>query len=147
MNDLISRAALLEEIKNSFLDNRYADSHMRMAHAEQHNHFRHMVNDAPAVEAVSKAAYDDLYAKYCELARLTNEVMPQLMKLMREFNANAPQKEAKEPKKGEWITASLPQEGYRTYCSNCKKILLQTPLFPYEFCPRCGAMMEGSKNE
>lgn len=51
------------------------------------------IKSLPAVEAVSKAAYDDLYAKYCELARLTNEVMPQLMKLMQEFNANAPRKE------------------------------------------------------
>lgn len=49
MNDLISRSALLDEIKKSAFNNPYTDSRMRMAHLEEHNHFRHIVNDAPAV--------------------------------------------------------------------------------------------------
>mgnify|MGYP003293774199 CR=1 FL=1 len=49
-NDLISRSALLETIKKSFLDNPHTSTRMKMAHAEEHNHFRILVNNAPAVD-------------------------------------------------------------------------------------------------
>ena len=49
--DLISRRVLLEKIKKSFLDNSHTSTRMKMVHAEEHNHFRILVNNAPAVDA------------------------------------------------------------------------------------------------
>lgn len=74
------------------------------------------------VDAVSKAAYDDLYAKYCELARLTNEEFPKLMKVLREFNSE-------NVRRGRW------EHGMR--CPYCGQVDLAKP----NYCCNCGAKM------
>ena len=41
-----------------------------------------LINEAPiADDVVSKEVYDDLYAKYCELARLYNGLLSKIMKM------------------------------------------------------------------
>ena len=45
-------------------------------------------------------------------------------------------------REGKWETVSLPQDGPRTFCSSCKKIVEVPPFTPYDFCPRCGAKMK-----
>lgn len=122
-NDLISRAALLEK-----------ECCGRISGND--------VRNASAVESVSKAAYDDLYAKYCELACLTNGVMPPLINALQEFNRNVP------PKKGEWIAVSIDEadpyfncsvclNGYSTIYHECEEM---------NYCPNCGASMKGDEN-
>lgn len=41
------------------------------------------IEDMPAADVVSKVEYDDLYTKYCELARLLNDECPKIMDMVK----------------------------------------------------------------
>lgn len=105
-NDLISRSALLDSFDvckvTEYDESGCGVDYLAVSVAA--------IKNAPAVDAVSKAQYDDLYAKYCKLAHATNEKMPKLMGMLRDFNAICA-----EPVR-RWISVDEKQpEPYHTY--------------------------------
>lgn len=39
-----------------------------------------------------------------------------------------------------WLVVETGRDNFRLYCSNCNK----SGLYPHNYCPDCGAKMEGS---
>ena len=79
-------------------------------------------------DLISRQAAIHIASGYCHPANIAEE--------LRKLPAAQP-----EPKKGKWIDKSGGIEGAWNYCSICGEQAIDL----YDFCPNCGAKMEGTK--
>lgn len=153
MGDLISREAAVQMLREKahgnypsmFVVTENDLEIVRTAITECANEVLQM----PAVDAVPRDEYEALLRRFRHLLQSDfihsfDEVDP----LTGVYKRNIAEADKAEPvRHGRWITESIPQDGYRTYCSNCKRLLHNAPFIPYDFCPHCNAKMDGGKEE
>lgn len=105
------------------------------------------IKNLPTVDAVPRDEYEALLRRFRHLLQSDfihsfDEYDPKTGTYKRDI---AEADKAEHVRHGRWITESIPQEGYNTYCSHCKRLLHNAPFIPYNFCPHCGAKMDGGK--
>ena len=151
MGDLISREAVLEALRarGRKLQNLSVTSFEKAISLGVAYECVGIVKDAPAVDAVPRDEYEALLRRFRHLLqsdfiRSFDEYDPKTGTYKRDI---AEADKAEHVRHGRWITESIPQEGYNTYCSHCKRLLHNAPFIPYNFCPHCGAKMDGGKEE
>ena len=98
-----------------------------------------LISRSAMLEALDES---ERIARKCVPDLQDDELRPKL-KSIRKFIANRPAVEAEPVRHGKWINAG--HDAFTQYrrCSSCARLLANAPA--YDYCPRCGAKMDGDE--
>lgn len=82
MKEYIEREAVRTAYKKSLENNTHKKQGASAIHIQEHNHILHIIDKLPTADVISKEHYDDLYSKYCDLAKILNDKLPPIVKMV-----------------------------------------------------------------